>query len=301
MNKQFYSRLISVVLSSAGLVILTAFSTSMPAAASPGEQNPGTAKWRASSNISARFSPSTPLPASHVAAAMNADATELPSVTPTYAQPATYPYPYPYPYPYSRIAFALGTTSGSVGGTLASQTVQSYVLTAMWNQVMMVTASSSSSAVYLQIYGAYDGRYLAVFSSALASWQGRLPRTQDYVIQVYNAGSAATSYTLAVVIPARIQFARGAYSATIYGAGYAAQVISYVLWARGGQTMTVSLSSSTNSVVMAIHGFGTNQYLVNSSAGDTTWTGTLPDTQDYILEAVQSGAWVGYTLTVTIV
>ena len=297
MKNQFLGRLLSVVVVSAGLLMLTAFSTPVPVVASLGAQNPGTAKLRSSSNISARFSSSTSLPISTAApasAAVMADAaTELPSVTPTYAQPVTYPF--------IRIAFAPGTTSGSVGGTLSSQAVQSYVLTAMWNQVMMVSASSSNNGVYLQIYGAYDGGYLAVFSSDLASWQGWLPRTQDYVVQVYNSGSAATNYTLSVVIPARIQFARGAYSATIYGAGYAAQTISYVLWARGGQTMTATLSSSTNSVVVAIHGFSDNLYLVNSSANQTTWTGMLPGTQEYILEAVQTGAWVSYALTVTII
>jgi len=293
MKNQFRFRGLSVVLASAGLLILTAFGTSAPVAASPGVQNLGTAKLHSSSNISVRFSVTTPLPASKPESAMADAATELPSVTPTYAQPAAYPF--------TRIAFALGTTSGSVQGTLAPQAVQSYVLTAMWNQVMMVSASAPSSPVYLQIYGLYDGGYLAVFSSALASWQGWLPRTQDYVIQVYNSGSAATSYTLSVVIPARIRFARGAYSATIFGAGYAAQVISYVLWARAGQTMNATLSSSTNSVVLAIHGFSGGQYLVNSSANETTWTGTLPSAQEYILEAVQTSAWVSFTLTVTIV
>jgi hypothetical protein len=293
MKNQLRYKLMSVVIASAGLFILTAFSASAPAAASPAVQNLGAAQMNASSNISAKLSKATPQPASKAAPAKFDAATELPSVTPTSGYPSTYPF--------TRIAFALGTTSGSVGGTLAPQAVQSYVLGAMWNQVMMVSVSAPSSPVYLQIYGAYDGGYLAVFSSALASWQGWLPRTQDYVVQLYNAGSAATSYTLSVVIPARIQFARGAFSATIFGAGYAAQTISYVLWARGGQTMTATLSSSTNSVVVAIRGFADNQILVNSSAGQTSWTGTLPSTEDYILEAVQTGAWVRYTLTVTIV
>jgi hypothetical protein len=293
MKNQFLGRLLAVVVVSAGSLMLTAFSTPAPVVASLGAQNLGTAKLHSSSNISARFSSSALLPASKAAPALAEAATELPSVASTYAQPLSYPF--------TRIAFATGTTSGSVGGTLSSQAVQSYVLSAMWNQVMMVSASSSNNAVYLQIYGVSDGGYLAVFSSAWASWRGWLPRTQDYVVQVFNSGSAATNYTLSVVIPARIQFARGAYSATIYGAGYAAQTISYVLWARGGQTMTATLSSSTNSVVVAIHGFSDNNYLVNSSAGQTSWTGTLPSTQEYILEAVQTGAWVGFTLTVTIV
>ncbi len=201
----------------------------------------------------------------------------------------------------ARIAFAPGTTSGSVAGTLAAQGVQSYILNASWNQLMIVSAASSSGAVFLEIHGVSDGVYLTTFANAQTSWQGWLPRTQAYIIRVYNASTAGASYTLAVEIPARIQFAPGAYSATIYGAGYNAQTISYILYAYGGQTFTATLSSATSAVVVALRGVNDGQYLVQSSAGDTTWTGTLPSTQNYILDAVQTGAWTSFTLTVTIV
>jgi hypothetical protein len=200
-----------------------------------------------------------------------------------------------------RIAFALGTTSGTYYGSLASGGVQSYVLNAAWNQVMMVNVNSPDNNLYLEIYGQWDGIYLARFSSALTSWRGWLPRTQDYIVKVYNSGGSTENYSLFVEIPARIQFARGAYSGSVYGRGSAAQTISYVLYAFAGQTMTATLYSSTSSVYLSIYGFSGGQSLVTSSSANTTWTGTLPQTQEYIIDAVQNGSWVDFTLTVTIV
>ena len=40
--------------------------------------------------------------------------------------------------------------------------------------------------------------------------------------------------------------------------------------------------------------------LVRAAADATTSTGKLPETQDYIVKAVQTGAPVDFTLTVTI-
>jgi hypothetical protein len=201
----------------------------------------------------------------------------------------------------TRIAFAAGTTSGVYTGTLASGAVQSYVLNAGWNQVMMVGVSSPDSRVYLQIRGQWDGNFLAQFSSALVYWQGWLPWTQDYLVEVYNSGGSTEGYTLSVEIPARIQFAQGAYSGSVWGRGSAAQTISYVLWARANQTMTATLSSGTGTVYLNIHGFSGGQSLVASSAAQTSWTGVLPQNQEYIIDAVQNSTWVDFTLTVTII
>jgi hypothetical protein len=278
--------------------MLTACGASTPNANPPAAQNPGTAISPTPTIVFAKLPSSTPLPtptaSSTPIVSTTVPATELPSVTPTNNIPLAAD-------PTIRIAFATGTTSGSVQGTLSSQAVQSYILRAMWNQVMSASVTSSNNSVYLEIHGVWDGIYLTRFSNVRTSWQGWLPRTEEFIVQVYNSGSAATSYTLSVDIPARIRFATGAYSATIYGRGYAAKIISYVLYARGGQTMTATLSSATNSVFVSIHGFSGGQSLVDSSAEETSWTGTLPSTQEYILEAVQNSTWVSYTLTVTII
>jgi hypothetical protein len=201
----------------------------------------------------------------------------------------------------TRINFALGTTSASVTGSLAPGCVQSYILGAAFNQVMMVGVSSADSKMILQIYGYYDGTYQAVFSSALIYWQGYLPRTQDYIVEVYNSGGNTEAYTLSIEIPARIRFALGSYSGSVYGRGSAAKTISYSLWARAGQTMTATLYSSTGTVYLNIYGFSGGQSLVASSSEQTTWTAVLPQSQDYILDAVQGGTYVDFTLTVTII
>jgi hypothetical protein len=200
-----------------------------------------------------------------------------------------------------RIAFAQGTTSATVSGTLASGASQSYVLWAAWNQVMIVKADSADSKIVLDIYNRWTGYYLCTTSNALTSWQGWLPRTGDYIIKVYNSGGNSENYSLMMEIPARIQFARGAYSGSVWGRGSAAETISYVLWARANQAMTATITSSTGSVYLAIRGFSGGQTLVASSASQTTWTGTLPQSQEYIIDAVQGGTWVDFTLTVTIV
>jgi hypothetical protein len=200
-----------------------------------------------------------------------------------------------------RIAFTTGTTSATVSGTLASGASQSYVLWAGWNQVMIVQAASADSRVYLEIQDRWSGNFLVKASNALTSWQGWLPRTGDYLVKVYNGGVSSENYSLSVVIPARIQFAQGAYSGSVWGRGSAAQTISYVLWARANQTMTAVLSSSTGSVHLSIRGFSGGQSLISSAEAKTTWTGILPQSQEYIVEAVQGGSWVNFTLTVTIV
>jgi hypothetical protein len=200
-----------------------------------------------------------------------------------------------------RIAFARGTTSGSAAGSLAAGTAQSYVLWAGWSQTMVASVESPDGKTFLDIYTRWSGISLCRLSNALTSWQGVLPRSEDYVVKVTNSGGSAQNYSLTVTIPARIRFARGAYSGSVWGRGSAAKVISYVLWARANQTMTATLSSSTGSVYLSIRGFSGGQSLVSSSDSKTTWTGTLPQSQDYIVEAVQGGALVDFTLTVTIV
>ncbi len=201
----------------------------------------------------------------------------------------------------TRIAFTTGTTSAAISGTLASGASQSYVLWAGWNQVMIVQATSADSKIYLEIQDRWSGNFLVKASSALTNWQGWLPRTGDYIVKVYNGGGSSENYSLMVEIPARIQFAQGAYSKSVSGRGSAAQTISYVLWARANQTMTATLTSSSGTVYLAIRGFSGGQTMVASSSSQTAWTGILPQSQEYIVDAVQGGSWVDFTLTVKIV
>jgi hypothetical protein len=151
----------------------------------------------------------------------------------------------------------------------------------------------------LAITGLTDGQPYLRSAAGASEWQGALSVTQDYSIKVVSVG-AATPYTLLVTIPARITFKPGAISATVEGKLAANQQNEYVLRAQKGQKMTVTIQSPRNDVLLEIHGFVDGQPLVRVPMGATTWTGILPDTQDYSIKAVLMGGPASYKMEITV-
>lgn len=100
--------------------------------------------------------------------------------------------------------------------------------------------------------------------------------------------------------PIRIQFAPGAISATVSGELRAHQSVDYILRAMEGQTMTVVITSPTENVLLTIVGEDGIPLTNGLMSGASSWTGTLPVTQDYILRAIGTFDDTSYTLTVTI-
>ena len=103
-----------------------------------------------------------------------------------------------------------------------------------------------------------------------------------------------------MIIPARIQFAPGAISAVIPGQLAGGEVNYYLAGARGGQTMTVRILSPDNDIFLTIYGMSDGSPLVRAMMGQTAWSGVLPMTQDYMIEAVSTGRASGYSLEVII-
>ncbi len=99
--------------------------------------------------------------------------------------------------------------------------------------------------------------------------------------------------------PQRIQFASGATSAMVRGHVDAFGANVYLLRALAGQTMTVDLLSPATDVLPEIWGQD-GTVLKRHVDGETTWTGTLPATQDYYIKVVSFGSAVDYRLTVSI-
>jgi hypothetical protein len=97
----------------------------------------------------------------------------------------------------------------------------------------------------------------------------------------------------------RIQFTAGGTGATIEGVVNGGQTLYYVLKANASQTMSVKLSSPNGDVYLGVFG-ADGQVLLNSSAQQTTWSGTLPTTQDYYLSLTAGNGTSSYTLTVDI-
>jgi hypothetical protein len=190
-----------------------------------------------------------------------------------------------------------------------------YVLAVDGGEIMDVVLTAPRRGVLLGIAGA-DGTLLQSHTDGQAKWQGMLPTTQDYFLDVVSVGPA-TDFRLTVSIPppaspvptvpttvpqpeaVRIRFAAGTTSATVSGRVASYGVDLYVLAAMGGQTMDVVLDSPASDVLLEIWGKD-GTVLKRHVDGETWWTGVLPTTQYYYLIVVSFGSEVDYELTVTI-
>lgn len=104
-----------------------------------------------------------------------------------------------------------------------------------------------------------------------------------------------------VAEPIQIQFEPGATSATVGGGLPMNGVDEYIVYALKGQSMTVTITSPGDNVLLSIVGLSDGTPLVRAASDATTWTGVLPASQDYSIKAVSGGAAVpGYQLEVFI-
>jgi hypothetical protein len=96
------------------------------------------------------------------------------------------------------IRFSAGAFSGSVHTYLPASRTQYYHLGASKGQSMQVAVTPGDN-LQLSIYGA-DGTVLKSGIGETASFDGKLPSTQDYILAVKNLSQAQKSYTLSVTI-----------------------------------------------------------------------------------------------------
>jgi Ig-like domain from next to BRCA1 gene/SdrD B-like domain len=201
------------------------------------------------------------------------------------------------------IVFAQGATEAEAQGHLPANGIATYTVDALANQNMQLSLSSNSNTARIAVLspngspmapqrGNPEGTY----------WQGNLPTTGRYTIQVLAGNGAPTAnYSLNVTIPSRITFAPGAISAVVQGVTSNGGIVTYLLKANGGQTMTVNLVAPPNSAGITIYGLDDGQPLIRSQSGATSFNGQLPATQDYVIQVVPFGNnAVNYTLNITV-
>jgi hypothetical protein len=97
----------------------------------------------------------------------------------------------------------------------------------------------------------------------------------------------------------RIQFAAGGTGAVVEGVLDSGQTLYYVLTANATQTMSVKIQAPNGDVYLGVFG-ADGQVLLNTSAQQTTWSGTLPTTQDYYLSVTTGDGKESYTFSVDI-
>lgn len=199
----------------------------------------------------------------------------------------------------TRIDFLDGATTALVSAPIQPGQIQTYTLQAFQAQPMLVNLDSLNKDLTLSIV-TQGGTTMLSAAAAQTNWQGTLPQTEDYYLSVHG-GATAEDFTLAVTIPSRIKFEQGADSAKVTGKTVAGYAVSYTVFAIKGQKMSVQLANLSGTAALTISGFADGQAYVRSASGRTSFTLTLPATQDYILEVVpKTGREVSYQMTVRI-
>ena len=195
-----------------------------------------------------------------------------------------------------RLTFGEGATSLEAQGTLAANGVYEYVLGLSAGQALQIQ-SNAGTGYGLSVTGPGDV-VVPGASTTAPFFRGTVPADGDYVI-ILAGGASTTSYDLSIVVPVRISFASGANSATETGGLAAHQTIDYVISGNASHQMSVTFTPA-GSARMSIYGNdGTVQW---SGMGEgTSWTGSLPGTQDYFIVFSAGDTPVpSYSLTVSI-
>jgi len=210
------------------------------------------------------------------------------AATPT-PTPSTTPTP-------QRISFAPGATEATVSGNLPANGDVHYVIRAEAGQLLEVNVTAAHP-VHLTIYGKNG---VVIFDQPDGSpfFRGTLPDSEDYQL-VIEADTQATAYSMTAMIPERISFAPGTTSATEQGQLGAQQQHAYVLHAQAGQQMNVTVTASSGAVSLTIYGVD-GTVLKNQMSEGTTFDGTLPLTEDYVITITAGNAAASYTLVVEI-
>jgi hypothetical protein len=196
------------------------------------------------------------------------------------------------------IVFAQGTTAGVLQGTIQPGQIRTYTISVGQDVPMVVILESPYFDVTLGVFEP-NGNVLAAPYHKWTRWQGLMPATQVYTIQVI-AGATVEDYTLTVKLPVRINFAPGTGSVTVNGTTTNGYVFSYVLRCNGNQSMTASLNVPSTKAYLDVFGLNTG-VLLSPTVKATSWTGVLPQYQDYIVEVVPNGGQLtSYTLTISV-
>jgi len=224
-------------------------------------------------------------------------------------------YPTPTPVPSGRaerINFAPGATAATVTGIVTDPAHRSYVVRAQGGQMMKVSLTSAQPTTSFLVRGMSSGQTLKNFGDGGNQWSGLLPQTEDYLIEIVTLEFSSTSYSLTVEIPTatvpatnppqRIQFAAGGTSAMVDGRAIYPTRNQYLLRAQAGQTMQVDLVSDYGIANFSVQGVSDGQPLKRLENSNTVWRGTLPATQDYLIQiATLEGSTTNYSLYVEVV
>jgi hypothetical protein len=207
--------------------------------------------------------------------------------------------------PLKRIEFAVGATSAQLTDDVTDTEVDTYLLEAFSGQTLMVSVTNA----YLTLVSP-SGEPLARAQNGAHTADLVLPESGDYVLQIsVPVPTPQTSYTLDVSVTGtpernaageRIRFQTGATNAQITGEVRGSQPDIYLLRASAGQSMNITLSDASLTVVSP-GGIPMVRGNVTEEPVEGLQT-VLPETGDYQIQVTipVGSAPVRYTLDVTV-
>ncbi len=236
-------------------------------------------------------------------------AVELPpleAATPVAALPAL-------PEGVTRIEFGAGEDAAAIVNIVAPYGVDRYVLDALEGQEAVFLIGSPEEIADFELR-APNGVLLKALGDGNIRWAGTLPMAGDYRVDVYNTRGVRVQYGLDVTLlpleetpaaeilagdAARISFAPGTTSATVESQVAENGAENFRLRALQGQTMRVVIASPQGDVGLEVI-TPDGSMLKRNQEGDSTFTGVLPATGDYLLRALALGPDAPFVLTVTV-
>lgn len=195
--------------------------------------------------------------------------------------------------------FLGGTTTGIVSGSIARGQTLSYILQAGQGQPMLVQVVSPQKDVTLSIR-TEGGTSLLAHSARQSAWKGTLPQTEDYLVTLYG-GATTDQFTLTIEIVSRISFATGAVSARMNGQTPRGYGVAYTVFAVKDQKVDVAVYGVGTKATLTVWGYADGRTYLKAAANRTSFTFTVPVTQDYILQLDPKGnVSLDYTIYVKI-
>ena len=195
----------------------------------------------------------------------------------------------------SRVLFDAGATDTWVSGRLEGATSRTYILGIAEGQLIDISAPTGAH-LKMAIQGA-DGTL--VKPQGQPFFRGVVPSSQDYLVTL-TAGNATEDYALYIIIPVRITFDAGATTVQLETEIPADAIAHFVIRALGGQTMTVDTTATQGQVITIVYG-ADGTVLQTDHADAPDFMGTLPSTQDYLIDLLTvGGAPASVTIDVTI-
>ena len=196
------------------------------------------------------------------------------------------------------IVFDTGTTAAELRGTVQPGQMLTYTIQANQFQPMILILESLKNDLTLGVLEP-DGTTLLSPAKKWSRWQWMLPVTGLYTIRVI--GSKTTEdYILTVKVAKLVNFPSGSTSITIYGTTHNGYVLSYAFRLSAGSIMTASLDVPSSKAYLDIFGVEHGS-LLNYSEKANNWNGTLPYTDEYVVEVIPRGGYLtSFALTVSV-